>query len=290
MLSRFRASILTCALLGITALSAAAQKVEHVFIISFDGGKPAVMRDSQMPNLEKMLGEGAGTWKARTILPSITLVAHTSMLTGVSPAKHKVDWNDYIPSKGLVTVPTVFSLAKKAGLTTAMFVGKEKFKHLNVPGTVDEFSWPAGKAKVVAASAATYILANKPNVCFIHFPDSDSAGHSHGWGSPEQKQAFADEDDALKTVKDAIEQAGISDSSVVILSADHGGHDKTHGSNSPEDMIIPWIVWGARVKKGFTITAKVTTFDTAATAMWLLHVPIPKDWDGKPVKSAFNGG
>ncbi len=63
--------------------------------------------------------------------------------------------------------------------------------------------------------------------------------------------------------------------------------DKTHGSNSPEDMTIPWIVWGANVKAGTTITAPVTTYDTAATALWLLDLPVPAEWDGKPVESAF---
>jgi hypothetical protein len=46
---------------------------EHVFVISFDGGKPAVMKQSRMPNFVKTMAEGAGTWEASTIFPSITL-------------------------------------------------------------------------------------------------------------------------------------------------------------------------------------------------------------------------
>jgi arylsulfatase A-like enzyme len=71
------------------------------------------------------------------------------------------------------------------------------------------------------------------------------------------------------------------------MSADHGGHAKTHGSNSPEDMIIPWVAWGAGVKKNFLITAPVTTYDSAATALYALGIPIPAEFDGKPVLSAF---
>jgi arylsulfatase A-like enzyme len=74
---------------------------------------------------------------------------------------------------------------------------------------------------------------------------------------------------------------------VIILSADHGGHDKTHGSTSLEDMHIPWIVWGKGVRKDYTITKRVSTCDTAATALWLLGIPLPEDLDGKPVTSAF---
>ncbi len=240
-----------------------------------------------MPVLMNLLKQGAGTWTAQTISPSVTLPSHTSMLTGVSPKVHKVLWNDWQPEKGLVTVPTVFGIAKQKGLITALYAGKPKFKHLNIPGTLDSFGIPSYSAKRVAKVAAQYIVEKKPNLCFIHFADSDGAGHKNGWGSPEQVQAFADEDVALNTVITAIQQAGIAKESVVILSADHGGHDKTHGSKSPEDMNIPWIAWGSRVKPGFTITAPVTTYDTAATALWLLDIPVPAKWDGKPVTSAF---
>jgi predicted AlkP superfamily pyrophosphatase or phosphodiesterase len=287
-----RRTLLSLALTATAALllpgmSQAAPRSQHVFIVSFDGGKPAVMRQSAMPTLQEMLKQGAGTWNAQTVFPSITLVSHTSMLTGVQPAKHQVTWNDWIPSKGLVKVPTVFKLARDYGYTTGLFAGKEKFRHLNLPGTVDEFEVPAYASKEVATAAAQYILTKKPNLCFIHFADSDGAGHAKGWGSPEQIQSFADEDVALKVLRDAVQQAGIANQSTFILSADHGGHDKTHGSSSPEDMTIPWIVWGAGVKGGTEITAPVSTCDTAATALWLLDVPVPADWDGKPVTSAF---
>lgn len=265
----------------------AAPRVQHVFIISFDGGKPAVMKKSAMPIARAMAQKGAFTWKARTIFPSITLTSHTSMLTGVVPAKHKVYWNDWIPTKGLVKVPTVFKLAHAKGFSTAFFAGKAKFRHLNLPGTLDKFEIPGYSARSVSDAAAQYIIARRPNLMFIHFADGDGAGHDFGWGSSEQIKAFASTDSALKKVRMAARKAGIESTSVFILTADHGGHDRTHGTNMPADMIIPWIAWGADVKPGFRITSPVNTCDTAATALWLLGVPIPKAWDGKPVKSAF---
>jgi len=291
-----------------TFVSQAPPRAEHVFIISIDGGKPSVIAQSQMPELQTLVAEGACTWKATTIFPSITLPAHTSMLTGVGPDKHHILWNEYEPERGFVQVPTVFSEAKRAGFTTAMFVGKQKFRALAPPGTVDEFSYNTNaamsvlkkmvgkpenvkeltvRAKFVAADAAAYIITNKPNLCFIHFTDTDDDGHKYGWGSPEQIQAFADVDDALNVVMKAIHEAGIADQSVVIVTADHGGHKKTHGSRSPEDMIIPWIAWGKGVKKNFEITDSVNTRDTAATALWLLGIPQPRNIEGKPVTSAF---
>ena len=303
-----RRAVLFLALALLTCSAQAARKAEHVFIISLDGGKPAVMHESKMPTLDGLIAEGACTWGAQTIFPSITLPSHTSMLTGVQPAKHHILWNNYKPEEGVVKVPTVFSLAKAAGCSTAMFVGKEKFKHLLLPGSVDEFDYNVAASgvttkmvagekksvkegtvmtKAVAADAVAYIEAHKPNLCFIHYTDTDSMGHKFGWGSPEQIKAFAEEDAGIAALMAAIRKAGIAESSVVIITADHGGHAKTHGLNIPEDMTIPWIVWGQGVKKHFAITAPVLTCDTAATALWLLDIPRPADFDGQPVTSAF---
>jgi len=286
----------------------AAPHAEHVFIVSLDGGKPSVIQKSHMPVVNHLLEEGAHTWTAKTIVPSKTLPAHVSMLTGFDPAKHHVLWNDWIPTNGLVRVPTIFSDAKAADLSTAMFVGKEKFRHLVLPGTVDDFDFNPEKsqtvskvvagektitkegtvlANFVALDAVRYIKQTKPNLCFIHFADPDSVGHKYGWGSKEQIQTFADMDVAIGMILKAIGDAGIAHKSVLIITADHGGHDKTHGLNTPDDMNIPWIVWGVGVKHGFEIEAPVVTYDTAATALWLLGVPRPRNLDGFPVSSAF---
>ncbi len=302
-------SVLILSLALMLALNATAEpRAGHVFIISIDGGKPEVIAQSPMPVLKQLAAEGAHTWVAHTIYPSITLPSHTSMLTGVLPGKHQVLWNEWIPSNGLVKVPTIFVEAKQAGYSTAMFVGKEKFRHLALPGSLDVFDFqpetedmvskvtagqtnmvvePTVLAKTVARRAAGYITSNKPALCFIHLTDPDNTGHKYGWGSPEQIKAFADVDAALGVILEAIRAAGIADQSVVIITADHGGHGKTHGLSIPEDMNIPWIAWGRGVKKNFEIPTQVITCDTAATALWLLEVPRPESFDGKPVTSAF---
>jgi len=273
-------------------------RAEHVFIISFDQGDPALIQRSDMPMFHQMAAEGARTWNAYTIVPSLTLPSHTSMLTGVGPQVHQILWNDYEPDKGVVKVPTIFSLAKQHGLVTAMFVGKEKFEHLLLPGSVDAFVWPqpGDDAKSVAKVFAERVGTLKPNLCFIHFRDPDTAGHAHGGSSPEKMQALADCDAALKTIKNAIAAAGLTDSSVIILTADHGSHDfkdkdgntrGTHGSAETSDVTIPWVAWGKGVKKDFTITTPVVQYDTAATALWLLNVPLPESFWGRPVTSAF---
>ena len=289
--------IFAISLLGqITA--AAAPRVKHVFIISFDQGNPDLIQRTEMPTFHNMATNGARTWEAYTIVPPLTLPSHTSMLTGVGVQKHQVLWNDYAPDKGLVKVPTIFSLAKERKLKTAMFVSKEKFAHLNLPGSIDTYVWPQpdDDAKSVAKAFAAEFGKSKPNLTFIHFRDPDTVGHATGAYSPEKVQALKDCDDALKIIQDAVAAAGVLEQSVFILTADHGSHDTknkegkivgTHSDARSEDVLIPWIAWGKGVKKNFIITKPVVQYDTAATALWLLKVPIPEDFWGRPVTSAF---
>ena len=272
-------------------------RAKHVFIVSFDQGAPAGIAKAQMPVFKEMARQGAHTWEAYTIVPSLTLPSHASMLTGVGVQKHQILWNNYEPERGLVKVPTIFSLAKAQGKVTAMFVAKEKFRHLVVPGSVDLFVCPKDvTAGSVAKEFADNVGTLKPDLCFIHFGDPDVKGHEFGMNSPEKMQAFADSDAALIVLRDAVAKAGLEDSSVFILTADHGGHDikdsngitrGTHGDATSDDVIIPWVAWGKTVKPGFEITTPVVQYDTAATALWLLGLPVPEGFWGRPVTSAF---
>lgn len=273
-------------------------RVKHVFIISFDQGNPALIQTNDLPVFHQMAAAGARTWEAYTIVPPLTLPSHTSMLTGVGIQKHQISWNDHQPGKGFVAVPTVFSLAKARGLKTAMFVGKEKLKTLEIPGTIDTLVWPQPEddAKAIARAFAAEFPKSKPNLTFLHFRDPDTVGHATGAYSPQKIQALKDCDEALATIQATVAAAGVLADSVFILTADHGAHDsknregKTVGSHSdsrPEDVLIPWVVWGKGVKRDFTITAPVLQYDTAATALWLLKVPQPEHFWGRPVTSAF---
>jgi len=282
--------------------------IKHVVIVSVDGGAPAVMRRSRMPVLQTLVREGAVTWSAQTIEPPVTLPSHTSMLTGVRPARHGITWNRWLPTNGVVQVPTIFAVAKTAGLSTAMFVGKEKFRHLLQPGAVDEFCYNRAAsqtviksesggsdmrsenntfARAVAAQAAAYLQERKPNLCFVHLTDPDAVGHKFGWGSPEQIEALEATDAALGEIVRALRKARLTRRAVLMVTADHGGHERSHGQPIPEDMTIPWVVWGAGVRRNFTIPDPVNTCDTAATALWLLGLKPASALDGAPVTSAF---
>jgi predicted AlkP superfamily pyrophosphatase or phosphodiesterase len=283
-------SILRAAL----ALAAIAVPVQaqspNVVLISIDGLRPDAIAASGARNLQRMMREGAYTLRARTIMPSRTLPSHTSMLTGVPPEVHGINWNfEQVENVGTVRVPTVFDLAQGAGKTTAGFFGKAKFRHLLRRDAPRFRMAPTGKdlwsAPRITQEVQDYLRHRRPNFVFVHLADPDIAGHSLGWMSAPYRFAVRRADAAVAHIAAAAVRA-YDGNVVVIVTADHGGHGRDHGTNQDVDMLIPWIAWGRNVRPG-EITAPVSTMDSAATALWLLGVPRPANWTGKPVESAF---
>jgi arylsulfatase A-like enzyme len=213
----------------------------------------------------------------------------------VKPAKHGVSWNGAPPADHSLypAVPTVFEMATQAGYVTAMTAGKAKFAALAKPGTVSHVFIPPVICDDirVAAEAVKIIEAYKPALMCIHFPDNDIIGHSKGWGSPEQIAHLGITDAQIGLVFAALERAGLRSSTVVLLTADHGGAGKGHGADDMRSRHIPWVVSGPGVKPGYDLNQdaklQVNTEDTAATACWLLGLPQQAYFDGKPVTAAF---
>ncbi len=270
--------------------------VSHVLIVSIDGARPDLLMRAQMPNVRKLMQRASFSLWARTIPEAITLPSHTSMVTGVSIAAHGIDWNNDQPAdkRIAVKVPTLFQLAKQANLSTMLVAGKSKFITLSENG-VDWAAVPdAGKKFAdaeVAQRAAAIITEHKPDVMFVHFPDNDSAGHGHGWGSPTEIKALEAADVALGVVLDALDQAKLTDSTLVILSADHGGTGKNHGKNDVRSRHIPWIAAAPGVKADYDLTQitglEIDTQDTFATACWVLGIELPEHCEGKPIEQIF---
>jgi arylsulfatase A-like enzyme len=94
-------------------------------------------------------------------------------------------------------------------------------------------------------------------------------------------------DEAVRRILSALGDLGLAETTLVLITADHGGHGTTHGSARPEDVTIPWLVVGPGVRQGHRLTGPVFVFDTAATAAWALHLDLPADMDGRPILEAF---
>ncbi len=252
-----------------------------VLIISIDGLRPDGLLAADAPAILALAQRGSYTWDAQTIFPPVTLPAHASMLSGDTPDVHGLTWNDNLPGRGKITVPTILSIAHEAGYRTVMVVGKEKLTQLNAPGSVDAYVYATGGDQDVADQTVTQIQAGF-DLMFVHLPNVDYFGHSAGWMSETYIAEIASTDTAVGRIL-----AALPENTTVILTADHGGHDKIHGSNTPTDMTIPWIIAGPNVIPDHLLGARVTTTDTAATAAFVFGLSLPPDAVGQPVYEAF---
>jgi predicted AlkP superfamily pyrophosphatase or phosphodiesterase len=118
---------------GIAAENSARQ--HHVILITVDGGAAFYFDDPKapIPNLRKIAGEGVVAKGMKVSNPAVTWPNHTTLVTGVSPAKHSLLYNGLmVPNKKgglsresergkseLVAVPTVYDFLHEKGFSTA---------------------------------------------------------------------------------------------------------------------------------------------------------------------------
>jgi arylsulfatase A-like enzyme len=265
----------------------------HVVLVSIDGLRPDAIRAFRARTLQRLMEEGSYSLTASTITPSKTLPSHTSMLTGEPPERHQVLWNTVTSAeRDLIELPNIFSAARQQGYRTAAFFSKAKFHPLQRPGTLDYSQAPGGwfgrwPGQRTMSDVEKHLVDAKPNLLFIHLSDPDVAGHESGWMTPAYGRAVLAADRAVERLVRAADTAYGASNYTLIVTADHGGHGKDHGSSDPRDVTIPWIVWGRGVKPGNLAATPIRTMDTAATVLWLLGVNEPSDWAGEPIVQAF---
>src|ERR1700712_227630 len=148
-------------------------EISRVLLISIDGCRPDLLLRANTPVVHRLLNEGSFSFWARTTAESVTLPSHTSMLTGVTPVRHGIQWNADLPLEHPVypSYPTLFQLAKQAGYSTGMVAGKGKFSTLAVPDSLDwEFVPFHAKSEdpVEAQQAVAMIHEHRPQVLFVH--------------------------------------------------------------------------------------------------------------------------
>ena len=258
-----------------------------VVLIMIDGMRPDALLAAQTPRMDAFMAGGAYTLKARSVMPSVTLPCHTSIFHSVPPTRHGITDNDWHPMAR--PVPGLIEVAKKADKSCSFFYNWEPLRDLNRPynntftffyDTTTDF--PRGDG-ITAEAFAHYMPEYKFDFSFVYFGNTDNAGHEYGWMEEGYIKQIELTDAWVGLVLDTVLPMG----GTVILHADHGGHDRGHGTDSPEDMTIPWMIGGAGVKKGHIIERPVSLLDTAPTIAHLMSIPQPSVWEGTAVTQAL---
>lgn len=247
-------------------------------LILLDGMRPDAITD--IPFVKKMKETSSYTMEAQTVMPSVTLPCHMSLFHSVDPDRHGITTNTYMPQvrpiKGLCEV------LKRAGKKNAMFYTWEELRDLARPDSIAFGCYCAGhhetyeKADLHATEIfSEYVSKYQPDFSFLYFGLTDAVGHGSGWMSENYMKAMNESWEKVELALKAIPEDW-----TVIITADHGGHGRSHGSDMPEDMTIPVIARGPAFEAG-KILENVSIKDIAPTIAKLLGVEPDPEWEGK---------
>ena len=168
-----------------------------------------------------------------------------------------------------------------AGGSSAMFYGWEPLRDVARPGSLKnaEYRWAYSAENTDAYltdRALACIRRDQPDFVFLYMVETDEkGGHDNGWMSKAYLDCIANGIDQVRRV---IEEAG--EEYTVIVTADHGGHDRMHGTDMEEDMTIPMFFHGPAFEAGKELT-DISLLEIAPTIASLLGAMPSPDWEGR---------
>ena len=253
--------------------------MEKVILISIDGMRPDGFLQCGNPFIEEMMRLGAYTLEGRTIFPSVTLPCHMAMFHSVPAERHGISTNIYTPM--VRPLNGLFEQIAMMGGISAMYYGWEPLRDVARPGSLKFSGYinaytEASSDTSLTDLALARIKESHPDFVFLYMVETDEkGGHDHGWMTPEYLDVIST---AIGNVKRVLEACG--DEYTVIVTADHGGHDRGHGSDAREDMTIPLFFFGKRFTPGKQLEG-VSILDIAPTIADIMSVPKAPEWEGK---------
>ena len=253
------------------ALDPASDRI--VVLISVDGLAHYYFDDpkAEMPTIRQLAAEGARAEKMKCSMPTVTWPNHTTLVTGVNPGRHGVIGNSYFDrAKGavvslipdplfnkdeIVKTPTIYDVAKAAGLKTAAIIWPasrgaqtldwtvpdvftdELFQKYGTPSMLAEFKtagipyekqgeWcKTGKGedrdRMYARMLDFVVRTHRPNVALLHLVEVDHVEHAKGPQSPEAYAAVKFADERVREVWEEL-QKSFPGKATLIVSSDHG--------------------------------------------------------------------
>ena len=276
-------------------------KAKRVLIMTFDGIRVDALEQANTPNIDILIREGSASFATRDVMPSITLPNYTSHLCGAGPEVHGVADNRWKVDDFKLTAvekdaegyfPSSFQVLKDQvkGIRTAFY---HNWKPLILPYNPKVFddTLCVGDPDYdqLWDRAMVFLKDHKdePSFVFLYNVHTDHIGHKHQWMSPEYIQSIEEGDVQVGRMLEFLKAEGMYDDSHIMFISDHGGIAYGHGGVSPEEMIVPWVIKGPGIKKGFTITEANNTVNTASTVIRLFGAEQPLCWTGEVPESIF---
>ena len=250
-----------------------------VILVLVDGMRPDAIAQCGNPYADKFVKDSTYCLTARTVMPSVTLPCHMSLFHSVDPERHGVVTNTYTPQ--VRPVEGLFERLDAADKKCAFFYTWEELRDLSRPDHLDCLMLVnqhkrTGTDAEITRRAVEYINAELPDFMFLYLGETDEVGgHSKGWMSETYMGCVANAFECVKKLRESIP----AEYNIILL-ADHGGHDRCHGTEAAEDMTIPIIMNGPAFEPG-KVLDKASIKDVAPTITKLMGARNAREWEGE---------
>ena len=252
---------------------------KKVIMILVDGMRPDAIPACGSDYAGSLLAGSACALSARTVMPSVTLPCHMSLFHSVDPDRHGIVTNGYTPQ--VRPIDGLVEQLDRAGKKCAFFYTWEELRDLTRPDHLAAAVMlnqhkAEGTDQAITTAAIDYINRESPDFLFLYLGETDEVGgHSKGWMSETYMGSVKNALDCVRRVR-----GGVSPDYDIILLADHGGHDRSHGTDMPEDMTIPVILNGPSFAAG-RARENVSIKDVAPTIADMLGAAPAREWEGR---------
>lgn len=251
--------------------------MKKVLLILCDGMRPDAIEGLQ--TVKNLQSKSSYTFNAQTVFPSVTLPCHMSLFHSVKPDRHGITTNTYTPQ--VRPINGLAEVLKQADKRCALMYSWEQLKDITRPGSLcwayfkrdngDELE----QVNEFTNIALKYINESSPDFMFLYFHITDLLGHGYGWMSQKYLEGAKHTWDCIDYISKVL-----SEDYTLIVTADHGGHDRIHGHDIPEDMTIPLFIKGENFPENKVIE-NASILDIAPTIVDILGVKKDSDWEGK---------
>lgn len=252
---------------------------KKVVLILIDGLRPDAVQQCSNPFLRDFMKKCTYTEEGKSVFPSVTLPCHMSLLHSVSPDRHGVLDNVY--TRPVHPVEGLFEVLAKNDKSCYFFYTWEELRDLGRPGSLvrqelSRYYTFGDRADCEMCDRTVKALQEEqPDFIFYYTGNADEVGHKYGWMSDEYLKAV---DLAAENVEKIV--SVLPEEYSLFITADHGGHDRTHGTEMPEDMKIPILCYGKEWKPGRKLE-EAGLLDLAPTIAQTLGCVLPREWEGK---------
>ncbi len=212
-----------------------AMPFENILIVSIDALHPKALGPKTSTNIYKLMKRGTYTLNGNSTSPPLTLLSHTAMFTGLLPTQSGKTDNAWLPGQDRVKKETIFDTGKSMGFSTGFFYSKEKLGYLT-NDSIDHYKMSGDFA---VEQAIRFFKKPGKIFCFLHISGLDQAGPKEGWMSPGYMEEFFFIDDAIAPLINMVKDRG---NYLIIITSDHAGHNRVHGSDHPDDAKLPLIL------------------------------------------------